>query len=279
LPLLLASLLGVGACQPEGGSTGDGTPASQAPAPRSFDPARSDPEAVRIADRVMTALGGADAWAATRFIYFTFAVRQGEEEIARRTHLWDKVSGLHRVEGLDREGRAYVIIHPVGAPAVLLASIDSEPITEVEKLIELKRQARELWINDTYWLLMPYKLKDPGVILAHEGEESEGEEKWDVVRLSFDQVGMTPGDRYWIHVNQETGLVDRWAFVLQNMEPDAEPAVVKWTNWRRYGQVMLSDTRTTVGGTRQVVFPDLAVFDALPETVFTSAAPMTLPGL
>lgn len=228
---------------------------------------------------MMTALGGAEAWAATRFIYFTFAVSQGRGEIARRTHLWDKATGRHRVEGVDKEGRPYVLIHDIGSPAILEARIDGEPITDVESLVGLKQQASALWINDTYWLLMPYKLKDPGVMLAYQGEESEDGRTWDVVRLTFDGVGMTPGDRYWAYVNQETGLMDRWAFVLQNMDQDAEPTVVKWANWLPYGRIMLSDRRVTVGADRQVSFPALAVFDELPEAAFSAGEPLDLPGL
>ena len=36
--------------------------------------------------------------------------------------------------------------------------------------------AYAIWVNDTYWLLMPYKMKDPGVTLAYDGEEGKGDE-------------------------------------------------------------------------------------------------------
>ena len=39
---------------------------------------------------------------------------------------------------------------------------------------EVPGEAYGTWVNDTYWLLMPYKMKDPGVMLAHDGEPKEG---------------------------------------------------------------------------------------------------------
>jgi hypothetical protein len=266
-----------GAPPPPPAAQSSSPPAGTAPA--AFDSSRSDRRAIDVADRMMVALGGPEAWSATRYIYFTFALKSGEDEITRRTHLWDKGTGRHRVEGVDNEGRRYVLIHLVGDPAMLVADIDGEKITDVQLLLGLKEQATALWTNDTYWLLMPYKLKDPGVILAYDGEVADGGQTYDVVRLSFDHVGMTPGDHYWAYVNRQSGLMDRWAFHLQNMDASAEPVVVAWTNWRRYGRIMLSDARPAAGGGRQVYFPDLAVYDELPDSVFTSIAPLVLPGL
>jgi hypothetical protein len=44
---------------------------------------------------------------------------------------------------------------------------------------------------------MPYKLRDPGVILTYDGLRPE-RQRW-TVRLSFDGVGLTPKDKYWVY--------------------------------------------------------------------------------
>ena len=54
---------------------------------------------------------------------------------------------------------------------------------------------------------------------------------WDRVALSFDGVGLTPRDRYWMWVNRDTGLVDRWDFVLKGS--DDPPASFTWEGWSR----------------------------------------------
>ena len=60
------------------------------PAPPVFDPAKSDPQAIAIADLVMAALGGQQAWEQTRFLYFAFDVERDSKRVAHRTHLWDR---------------------------------------------------------------------------------------------------------------------------------------------------------------------------------------------
>ena len=70
-------------------------------------------------------------------------------------------------------------------------------------------------MNDAYWLVMPYKMRDPGVVLTLAGTEKKGEDAWDKVLLTFEGVGLTPKDRYWVFVNAKTSLVDRWEFVLK----------------------------------------------------------------
>ena len=115
---------------------------------------------------------------------------------------------------------------------------------------------------------MPYKLTDPGVNLSWEGEEEIDGTTYDKLHLSFDQVGLTPGDQYWAWIDRETGLMDRWAFVLEGQEPPAR--AYEWKPWRPYGGIMLATERIPLEGTRSIVFRDLAILDSLPESIFTS---------
>jgi hypothetical protein len=133
-----------------------------------------------------------------------------------------------------------------------------------KKLLEMAYGA---WVNDTYWLIMPYKMKDPGVILALDGEEKKGADAWDKVRLTFDNVGLTPKDKYWAYVNRKTGLVDRWDFVLKG--ESKPPSVFTWKNWKSYGKIQLADDRVSADGTR-IYFPVLEVPQSVPAAVFTT---------
>src|SRR5438876_620493 len=73
------------------------------------------------------------------------------------------------------------------------------------------RSAHGAWINDSYWFLMPYKLRDPGVTLKYDGEvkDSTTAAVYDRLALSFENVGMTPGDRYWVYVNRANHRVEK----------------------------------------------------------------------
>jgi len=70
----------------------------------------SDPKATAVADRVMEALGGADAWNATRYLRFDFAVDRGGKNLVRRAHTWDKWTGNYRLEPTTREGEPSVVL-------------------------------------------------------------------------------------------------------------------------------------------------------------------------
>ena len=66
-----------------------------------------DAKAAAVADRVMEALGGTDAWNKTRYLRFDFAVDRGGKTVMRRSHTWDKWTGRYRLEATTREGAAY----------------------------------------------------------------------------------------------------------------------------------------------------------------------------
>lgn len=225
------------------------------------DPAR----ARELADRVMQALGGEEAWEETRYITFGFA--------GARTHWWDRYTGRHRLEGETREGERYLVLHDLDDQGEEgRAWLDGEP-AEGERGAELVENAYAAWINDTYWLLAPYKLRDPGVDLSYAGTETVDGVEYEKLHLAFEGVGLTPGDRYWMYVHPDTGLVDRWAYVLESQEPP--PTVWEWTGWARYGPgIMLADQRTHAESGRELPLSPISVPDELPETVFTSPEPV-----
>src|SRR5260370_19414652 len=122
-------------------------------------------------------------------------------------------------------------------------------VTDPAKLDELMKRGYGRFINDTYWLLMPIKMLDPGVHRASEGEKTDTcGHVWDVVRLSFDQgVGLTPADVYWAWVNRDSGLVDQWDMRLTFSTPEDPPSVVKFHDFHRIGGLLLSTRRAIAG--------------------------------
>jgi hypothetical protein len=230
-------------------------------------PAAAQPSAADIAGQVMTALGGKEAWDATHYLRFTFA--------GRRTHHWDKWSGRHRVEGQTPEGQKYVVLHNLNTREGE-AWLDGKK-AEGEAAKEWLDRAYGAWINDTYWLLMPYKLQDPGVNLTYEGSEQIEGVTYDKLHLTFGNVGLTPGDEYWAYINRDTHLMDRWAYLLQAQPGQpraAEPTVWRWLGWQKVGNIQLAPMRAQLTGDRKLELTDLAVFDTLPDSVFASPEPV-----
>ncbi len=192
----------------------------------------SDPRAVAVADRVMEALGGAQAWDELRGLRWSFgsAVNDTVRGTPRR-HAWDKHTGWHRVEGTNRSGQDFCVIHNLHDGRGK-AWVSGQAI-EGDSLKNLITMGKAIWINDSYWFLMPYKLRDPGVTLEYDGQVDEQGVSYDKIALSFKDVGRTPGDRYWVFVNRANDRIEKWAYVLQGREPP--PSVYTWEGWEAHG--------------------------------------------
>ncbi len=241
-----------------------GLAALAAPEPLTAGPERSA-KVDRLVDRVTAGLGGEEAWEATRYLVFEFA--------GARSHWWDRFTGRHRLEGTTQDGAAYVVlqnVHDRGAAGS--AWIDGEPVAG-ERAAELIENAYAAWVNDTYWLISPYKLRDPGVHLEHAGEETIDGVAYDKLHLTFGEVGLTPGDQYWMFIHPETGRVERWEYVLESQEPP--PTAWEWLDWERYGPgIMLSSRRVREKDGRTLTLGPVAVPEEIPDPVFSSPEPV-----
>lgn len=229
--------------------------------------AAGDAAAIAKAERLLDALGGKDAYDDTRFVRFNF--------FGFRTHHWDRFTGRYRLEGNNREGEHYVVLFDTdtkdGQAFKDGSALDGE---EKAKMLEMAYGA---FINDTYWLLMPYKLLDPGVTLHDAGQETLDGKTYDVVKLTFGEVGLTPGDSYWAYLDPETGLMARWAYHLQGWEADRPKTAWEWRDWDRHGDILLAATRRNVESGDERGLEQIAVFESLSDSVFDSPKPVAAP--
>ncbi len=236
-----------------------------APAPESRVQvsAESDPAAIELAQATIEKMGGWEAWDRTRYLSWKF--------FGRRMHWWDRATGDVRIEGPAGED-TYLWLMNVNSSAGRVWK-NGEEITESPALAEALDMGRKVWVNDSYWLIMPFKLLDPGVTLKHAGERAlEDGRTADVLELTFGEgVGYTPSNRYEVFVARDTGLVEQWSFFGD--AADAEPRFTRpWTGWQRFGEVMIATRR---GGDEDW---QIAVHDELPRSVFESADPVTPQG-
>lgn len=225
----------------------------------------ADEKAIAIVDHMRDVIGNASAWEKVTYLRFDFVVDREGKTVADFRHLWDLKTGRYRVEGKDGAD-AFIILLDVRTKQGK-AFVNGAAASE-EQSAKFLEEGYGRFINDTYWLLMPHKLRDPGVHLAYEGEQKSTEGAIDdVVHVSFDKgVGLTPGDQYWAYVSRETGLMERWRFVLEG--PDARKGEFSWSEWRSYGPVMLSSEKTSTTSPVRIWFRNLGVLEAVPERVF-----------
>ena len=200
--------------------------------PAGAETAASDPKAIEIADQVMTTLGGKQKWDSLRYLRWSFDVTVGDTVRSSRHHAWDKFSGWQRVDGTNRAGQPFCYIENLN-DSTGMGWVNGNAIAG-DSLKKLMRSAHGAWINDSYWFLMPYKLRDPGVTLKYDGEvkDSTTAAVYDRLALSFENVGMTPGDRYWVYVNRANHRVEKWEHLLQGMPPPPVPWT--WEGWEEH---------------------------------------------
>jgi hypothetical protein len=224
------------------------------PAP-GFNEAGSDPKAIAIADQVMEAMGGRKAWDATRYIQWNF--------FGRRLLIWDKKAGMVRIE-IPADSTIYLLDINKETGKVMRKG---QEYTQVDSLKKFLTMAKSIWINDSYWLIMPFKLKDSGLTIKYKGEmNTQAGQPADVLELTFANVGRTPDNKYLVFVDKTSHLVTQWHYFAKYTDPN--PTIMTpWENYQTFGKVKLSPDR---GGNRKMT--DVKVWDKVPTSAFTDFA-------
>lgn len=220
------------------------------------------PSADAVARRAIDMLAG-PAWDEARYFAFTFNVEREGKIVASYAQRWDRFTGDYRVAGKNREGEEQLVIMNINTKEGR-AWKNGQEVAEAKDLLTFGYRR---FINDTYWLLMGFKTFDPGVTREAAGEKSECGATYDVVKLSFKNVGLTPDDVYWMWVNRDTGLVDQWHMKLTGSKPEDEPSVVMFRDYRRFAGLLISTRREMKGGT-VIRLDDVAVAKEVPAGAF-----------
>jgi hypothetical protein len=120
-------------------------------------------KAQQLAKDVWKASGG-ENWGKVKELHFTYIVEQDGKELSRAEHDWNVAAGTDRVKWKGKD-----VTVNVAAPAQ-----DEE-----------SKAAHARWVNDSYWLLAPLKILDPGVKISYEGmKDADG---------AFAIASLTPG--------------------------------------------------------------------------------------
>jgi hypothetical protein len=227
------------------------------PAP-GFNLNQSDPEAIKIADDVMTKMGGRANWDKTRFIHWNF--------FGRRTLLWDKWEGKVRIENTDGS-MIYLVDINNNTGKIQQAGVE---MVQADSISKYATQGKNIWINDAYWLVMPFKLKDSGLTLKHKGEgKTQDGQMADILELTFESVGVTPQNKYLVYVDKNSGLVSQWDYYTN--ASDAEPRLsTPWKGYTQHGDILLSGDRG------QMQLSEIKVLDYVPAEAFNSFEPVKL---
>jgi hypothetical protein len=222
------------------------------PAGAGFNTAGSDAKAIEIADNVMKAMGGRQAWDKTRFITWNF--------FGFRKLTWDKQSGDVRIDNIKAKTLALFNINTMKGRV----QKEGVEVKDSSELFTLLDKSRKIWINDSYWLVMPFKLKDSGVTLKFLGEENNAKNETEYkLQLTFEKVGVTPENKYWVYVNKTSNLVSKWSFFRKSSDENPE-FVNEWSDYQPQGKILLSGNR----GRKEGNLSEIKVDKKLPKTFF-----------
>ena len=226
-----------------------------------------DQRADAIGRELIEALGGTPAWEKARELRFDFVVERDGKALARFSHAWDRYTGDYRLRGSDKAGAPFEVYFNVNTRdgKAYVNGRAAEPAAAKDLL----ETAYGRFINDSYWLLAPWKIFDPGVRLAYDGEKPcpDGG-SCDVLKLSFDEgVGLTPRDLYWLWVKKDGRQMVQWQYVLGGAKE--EPTTALWKDWQKFAGVALSLEKPIVGKSAVIRFENVAISPTRDPSLYT----------
>lgn len=211
---------------------------------------QAGPAAEQLADRMLAAVNR-PAFDSTRYISWRF---RGDH-----TYLWDKQQHIIRVQW---GGRTAFIVPNQNRGQVYEAGA----ALQGEQNALLVAKAFDLYNNDSFWLIAPHKVKDPGtersIVALDDGTEA--------LMVTYTSGGSTPGDSYlwklasdgkptafqmWVSIIPAGGLEFTW-------EDWQQTETGFWVATKHEGSILsvpIFDLKT--GMTLQELGEDPAVFD------------------
>lgn len=227
------------------------------PAEEGFVESKSDKKALELADKLVDNLGGYDAWNNTRFVAWTFF---GNYQI------WDKKEGLFRQEK-NNQVAIMSLKKPLGS-----VFVDGVRIPDSLKTYQILGDVYTQWALNSYWLALPYKLKEKGAVLKYLGEDKTRDGRAaDKIRYYLDTVGVMHHNMYDLWIDKKTGLLTQWAFYATPQ--DKEPGFVRrWTNYQDFKGIKLALDKGSEEDTVNITH--VAVANSIPKELFLSARPI-----
>jgi hypothetical protein len=216
--------------------------------------AEGSPEALALATKEIAATGGA-SWEKARYFRFDFLVDFPERKAGPFAHYWDRWTGSYRVDvpGDDGYSAYFNLNDPKNAGKAVILRKGNRLTGEDAAKVLAKAYGR--FINDSYWLLAPLKVLDPGVKLEDGGTATFDGKDAHVLKLSFSGVGLTPGDAYRHYVDPATGALLGWEYVLESKQEGKW----KWVDIADFAGLKLSTRKVTEDGSRTIKFENVSV--------------------
>lgn len=165
-----------------------------------------NPNADKLAHNMLKAIKH-EAFKNTRYIDWSFK--------GKRFYKWDKIQHIVEVKWND----AKVLLHPNDLTKSTVYLNDKE----VSYNDNLVKRALRFFNNDSFWLVAPHKLFEPGIyrsIRIVDGKEA--------LHVKYSRGGTTPGDSY-VWILDENYLPTHYQMYLKKMKKLG--TTVTWEDW------------------------------------------------
>jgi hypothetical protein len=172
---------------------------------------------------------GGDNWSKVKEIDFNFVVEQDGKQLFNAAHRWNVAAMTDAVKWKDKEGKD----HDVTANL-------SKPATEGDEKTAFAR-----WVNDSYWLLAPLKIRDAGVKVEAGGPKDLNGTSLETINLSFENVGLTPTDRYILYIDPQTKMPKAWDYIPAT----GSGLQATWEKFQNFGGLNLATEHNFSGKT------------------------------
>jgi len=217
--------------------------------------ATGDEKAMALAKDIEDASGGRENWDKVHYLSFDY--------FGSRYWFWDKFKNRYRVESEKRKYRIAGSLDGKGTHLWLRGNV----VTNADSLSKYKDLAYKAWINDTYWLILPFKLLDPGVQLHYAGDcQVDSTHRATCIDLTFQNVGVTPENKYRIYIDTMANQIIYWDH-FQNKNDSLPGLSNPWTDYKQYGSIKLASGRGDERGLEQI-----EISDHLPDQLFTDVS-------
>jgi hypothetical protein len=165
-----------------------------------------------LAQDVMMKLGK-EGWDTTKFLKWTFRTDN--------SYFWNKEQNLAIIEW--GEMKVYMNLDSVDGIAY-----KNDQLVPKEETKHCINKAWEYWCNDSFWLMAPFKMNDPGTVRSIVENVEIGEKG---LMVAYESGGVTPGDTYlWLLDKNNRPLGFKiWVEILP-----VKGLFASWENWQSF---------------------------------------------
>ena len=180
---------------------------------------------------------GISDWKKVRELQFTFNVERGERGYGR-TYIWNTQTD----------------------DITFISEGDTLQYNRKGDLDSLSLGADQRFINDSFWLISPFKLvQDEGTTISEGGKTLApiSNDSLNKITMTYgSEGGYTPGDAYDFYFD-DNFMIKEWVYRRGN-SPDPG-LMTKWSDYSKLEGLKLATTHTDSAETWKLFFTDLAV--------------------